>query len=60
MLNGMGIETGVDIEKLIDVAAYVATFIGRPLQSNVSRALQSKRGLPDNKPSASQQASSCV
>jgi hydroxymethylglutaryl-CoA lyase len=36
MLNGLGIETGVDIKKLISVGRYVSQQLGRPSQSKVS------------------------
>ncbi|RDE10529.1 hydroxymethylglutaryl-CoA lyase [Pelagibacterium lacus] len=40
MLNGMGIETGVDLEKLLDAAEFVAAAIGRNPVSRVHRALR--------------------
>jgi hydroxymethylglutaryl-CoA lyase len=39
MLNGMGIETGVDLERLIAAGTYISNFLGRPSGSRVSRAL---------------------
>jgi len=38
MLDGMGIETGIDSEKLLDVVQFVSQSIGRPPQSRVGRA----------------------
>uniref|UniRef100_UPI00156EBDD8 hydroxymethylglutaryl-CoA lyase n=1 Tax=Chelativorans sp. Marseille-P2723 TaxID=2709133 RepID=UPI00156EBDD8 len=40
MLDGMGIETGVDLEKLLDAAEFVAAAIGRNPVSRVHRALR--------------------
>lgn len=39
MLNGLGIETGVDLEKLIAAGNYVSDFLGRPSGSKVARAM---------------------
>ena len=38
MLNELGIETGVDLGKLIAAGAYIAAFLERPLGSKVARA----------------------
>jgi len=38
MLHGMGIETGVDLEKLIEVGHFISEFFGRAPQSKVSLA----------------------
>ena len=38
MLDGMGIETGIDLEKLLDVVQFVSQSLGRPPQSRVGRA----------------------
>ncbi len=40
MLNGMGIETGVDLDRLLDAGAYICAQLGRPPQSRVGRARQ--------------------
>ena len=45
MLHGMGIETGVDLNKLIDVGRYICAQLGRDNQSRVSGATE-QRGLP--------------
>ncbi len=39
MLNGLGIETGVDLEKLVATSAWMAGELGRPSPSAVVRAL---------------------
>ena len=38
MLNGMGIETGVDLSRLISAGAFIGNQLGRPTQSRVARA----------------------
>jgi hydroxymethylglutaryl-CoA lyase len=42
MLNGLGIETGVDMQKLIEVSRFVAEFTKRPPHSKVAEALLKK------------------
>jgi hydroxymethylglutaryl-CoA lyase len=39
MLDGLGIETGADLEKLVDTSAWMAGQLGRPSPSAVVRAL---------------------
>ena len=39
MLNGLGIDTGVDLDKLVDAGNFIAGFLGRPSGSKVARAL---------------------
>ncbi len=43
MLHGMGIETGVDLDKLIDAGEFISQALGRPTQSRVAKALLAKR-----------------
>ncbi|PQA82185.1 hydroxymethylglutaryl-CoA lyase [Limnohabitans sp. TS-CS-82] len=43
MLHGMGIETGIDLDALIDAGAFISDFLGRPSGSRVARAVISKR-----------------
>jgi hydroxymethylglutaryl-CoA lyase len=43
MLNGLGIETGVDIEKLIDAVAFISGALGRKPVSRSGNALMAKR-----------------
>ncbi|WP_156753993.1 hydroxymethylglutaryl-CoA lyase [Actinokineospora pegani] len=40
MLEGMGVETGVDLDKLVDTSAWLAGRLGRPSPSRVVRALR--------------------
>lgn len=43
MLNGMGIETGIDLDKLIDAGAYISDFLGRKPNSRAATAILTKR-----------------
>ncbi|MDY0744055.1 hydroxymethylglutaryl-CoA lyase [Paucibacter sp. R3-3] len=43
MLNGLGIETGIDIDKLVDASAFISQALGRPPVARVARALLAKR-----------------
>lgn len=43
LLNGLGYETGVDLEKLIDVGQFITTAVKRENTSKVARALLCKR-----------------
>jgi hydroxymethylglutaryl-CoA lyase len=42
MLNGLRIETGVDMAKLIDAGEYICGVLGRPTHSRAARALMAK------------------
>ena len=43
MLNGLGIDTGVDMNKLLDAAAYISEVVGRKPVSRTGNALLAKR-----------------
>ena len=43
MLHGMGIETGIDLDKLVDAGAYISDFLGRKPNSRVAVAVLNKR-----------------
>jgi hydroxymethylglutaryl-CoA lyase len=43
MLDGMGIETGVDMDALLDAADFICTHLDRPTVSRAGRALDIKR-----------------
>jgi hydroxymethylglutaryl-CoA lyase len=43
MLHGMGIETGIDLDKLIDAGQYISDFLQRKPNSRASTALLNKR-----------------
>ena len=45
MLHGMGIATGIDLDKLVDAGAYISNVIGRAPVARVGRALLAKRGV---------------
>jgi hydroxymethylglutaryl-CoA lyase len=45
MLNGLGIETGVDLTELIAAGLYISSYLGRPTGSKVARALGSEISL---------------
>ena len=42
-LHGSGVETGIDLDALVDVSAWMATKLGRPSPSRVVEAVLSKR-----------------
>ena len=44
MLQGMGIDTGINLDALVDAGAYISDVLGRPPVSRVGRALLIKRG----------------
>jgi hydroxymethylglutaryl-CoA lyase len=43
MLNGLGIETGVDIERLAAAGRFISEYLQKPTQSRVARALAARR-----------------
>ena len=43
LLHGLGIETGIDLDKLVDAGAFISRQIGKPNGSRVARALLAKR-----------------
>lgn len=43
MLQGMGIDTGIDLDKLIDAGVFISDTLGRATQSRVAKAVLSKR-----------------
>jgi hydroxymethylglutaryl-CoA lyase len=43
LLDGLGIETGVDMGKLIEAGEYICGVLGRPTHSKAARALAAKR-----------------
>ncbi|MDP2008264.1 MAG: hydroxymethylglutaryl-CoA lyase [Rubrivivax sp.] len=48
MLHGMGIDTGLDLDALVDAGAYISGVLGRPPVSRVARALLAQRGVALN------------
>ncbi len=43
LMNGLGIETGVDLDRLVDAGAWICAELGREPASKVARALLAKR-----------------
>jgi hydroxymethylglutaryl-CoA lyase len=43
MLNGLGVGTGIDIDRLVDAGAFISRVLGRPPVSRAGKALLSKR-----------------
>ncbi len=43
MLHGMGIETGIDLDALVDAGAYISDFLGRKPNSRAATALLNRR-----------------
>ena len=43
LLQGMGVETGIDLEALVDAGAYISHFLNRPTLSRAATALLAKR-----------------
>jgi hydroxymethylglutaryl-CoA lyase len=43
MLNGLGIETGIDIERLVDAAEFISNLLGRKPVSRTGNAMLAKR-----------------
>ena len=43
LLHGLGIQTGIDLDKLVDAGAYISQVLGRKPASRVANAILSKR-----------------
>jgi len=43
LLHGMGIDTGIDLDKLIDAGHYISDFLQRPTNSRAGKAVLNKR-----------------
>ena len=43
MLHGMGIETGIDLDKLVDAGQYISDFLQRKPNSRAAAAILSQR-----------------
>jgi len=43
MLNGLGIETGIDLDLLVDAGEFISSYLGRANQSRVARATMAVR-----------------
>ena len=44
MLRGLGIETGIDLDRLVDAGGFISDVLGRPPVSRAGKALLTKRG----------------
>jgi hydroxymethylglutaryl-CoA lyase len=44
MLRGLGIETGVNLEKIVQVGSYISGLLGRRTLSKVGLAAEKKKG----------------
>lgn len=47
MLNGLGIETGIDIDRLVDAAGWISDVLGRKPVSRTGNALLAKRAAQE-------------
>jgi hydroxymethylglutaryl-CoA lyase len=45
MLDGLGIETGVDMRKLMAAGEFICGVLGRPTSSRAARAIAAKSGV---------------
>ena len=43
LLHGMGIETGIDLDKLVDAGAFISTYLQRKPNSRAATALLNRR-----------------
>jgi hydroxymethylglutaryl-CoA lyase len=43
LLHGLGISTGIDLDRLVDAGAFISEFLGRKTQSRVATAILNKR-----------------
>ena len=43
MLHGLGIDTGIDLDALIDAGQFISDFLGRPTHSRAGKAIFTKR-----------------
>ncbi len=48
MLHGMGINTGLDLDALVDAGAFISDVLGRAPVSRAGKALLAKRGVAVN------------
>ena len=45
LLHGMGIDTGIDLDQLVDAGRFISDFLGRPPNSRAATALLNKRTM---------------
>ena len=46
LLDGLGIETGVDLERVVDTGQWICGVLGREPSSKAARAIAAKRPAP--------------
>jgi hydroxymethylglutaryl-CoA lyase len=44
MLHGLGIKTGVDLERLVETGEWISAFLKRPSSSKAGKAMTAKKG----------------
>ena len=44
LMNGLGIETGVNLDELVDIGDFISRAIGKPSASRAGKALLAKKG----------------
>lgn len=49
MLHGLGIETGIDLQKLISAGEFICKFLQRSSNSKVAQALQRRKSSQQKK-----------
>jgi hydroxymethylglutaryl-CoA lyase len=45
MLQGLGMQTGVDLDQLVDIGRWISGLLGREPASKVNRAIAAKRAM---------------
>ena len=50
LLHGLGIDTGIDLDALVDAGAFISNALGRPTASRVARATLAKRERATSQP----------
>ncbi len=50
LLHGLGIDTGIDLDALVDAGAFISDALGRPTASRVARATLAKRARAASQP----------
>ena len=48
MLQGLGVETGIDLDKIVDAAKFITGVLGRPSRSRAGLAIAAKRQRNNN------------
>ena len=59
MLDGLGIETGVDLSAVVEASRFIEPRVGHPLPSRYAQAVQAaSRGVPPSTPAGDRRSSS--